>query len=188
MPKKLFTLWLAVAALSLVAPRAAQCADDAAALVKSMVEGDAGERDKAEKKLRDLGAAAVPALKEAKAEKEEVATRVRNLLTDILLDTAKIDPADAATLHEVARQEGKAKRYSNAERLYRRAAQLYDKLKDDADTRKDRAKEQQYGDKRRVCDRMKDKAGHKLKGSTHTGVNLGFVRVGKDHDMSDDWE
>lgn len=184
MPHRKAPLLVAAVILAVLLPRAGFCGDDAADLAKKLADGDAG----AEKALRDLGAKAIPALRDVKPEKDEALSRVRNTLTDIALDTAKIDPADAGLLHELGREEGKGKRYANAERLYRRAGQLYDKLKDDADTRRDRAKEQQYEEKRRICDRMKDKAGHKLKGQSHTGVNLGFVRIGKDHDLSDDWE
>jgi hypothetical protein len=182
----LFGLAAAIA-LSPLQVRAAD-AKEAAELAKKVAEGDAAERDSAERKLRDMGKDAVQPLRDIKTDKEEATTRVRTLLTDIAIDVAKIDAADAGTLHEIAREEGKGKRYSNAERAYRRAEQLFDKLKDDADTRRDKVKEQTYEDKRRICDRMKDKAARKLKGQTHTGVNLGFVRVGKDHDNSDDWE
>lgn len=153
-------------------------------LVKKFEEGDEG----AEKKLRDLGREAIPALREAKPEKESVERRVRNLLTDLAVETSKIDLADATMVHEIARHEGKAKRYANAERLYRRAYQIYDKLKDDADDRKDKAKAREMKEKREICDRMKDKAGHLEKGETHVGVNLGFVKVGKEHDLSNDWD
>src|SRR5437879_1066737 len=88
-------------------------------LVKKLEEGDEG----AEKKLRDLGREAIPALREAKPEKEAAEHRVRNLLTDLAVETSKIDVADATMVHEIARNEGKAKRYVNAERLYRRAYQ-----------------------------------------------------------------
>jgi hypothetical protein len=175
---------IAVLALGTSQARAAEGAD----LVKKVAEGDAAERDSAERKLRDMGAGAIQPLRDAKTDKEEATTRVRNLLADIVIDTAKIDPADAGVVHEVAREEGKGKRYANAERLYRRAEQLFDKLKDDADTRKDKVKEQTYEDKRKICDRMKDKAARKVKGQTHTGVNLGFVRVGKEHDNTEEWE
>jgi len=182
------TVWIAFAALTLLVCRPALGADDAAEHVKKLVEGDAGERDKAEKKLREIGASAITALRDAKSEKEEVFTRARNVLTDITLETAKIDPADASMTHEIAREEGKGKRYANAERLYRRAEQLFSKLKSDSNERKDRSKELTYEEKRKICDRMKDKAARKVKGQTHTGVNLGFVKVGKEHDNSDEWE
>ena len=154
------------------------------ALVKKLEEGDEG----AEKKLREIGREAIPALREAKPEREAAERRVRNLLTDIAVETSKIDLADATMVHEIARNEGKAKRYVNAERLYKRAYQIYDKLKDDADDRKDKSKSREMKDKREICDRMKDKAGHLVKGETHVGVNLGFVKVGKEHDLSDEWE
>lgn len=159
-------------------------ADTSAAAKKYADSGDNG----AASELRSAGAAAIQPLRDVKAEKEEGTTRVRNLLTDIVLETTKIDPDSARTLHEIAREEGKGKRYTNAERLYKRGEEIYDALKDDSDKRKDKAKSKEYADKQKICDRMKDKAGHKAKGDSHTGVNLGFVRVGKDHDMSDDWE
>ena len=154
------------------------------ALVKKFAEGD----EEAEKKLRDLGREAIPALRETKIEKEAHERRVRNLLTDLAVDTSKIDLADATMVHEVAKHEGKAKRYENAERLYRRAYQIYDKLKDDADDRKDKAKAREMKEEREICDKMKDKAGHLAKGETHVGVNLGFVKVGKERDLSDEWK
>jgi len=186
------TCRLLVAALSLVlvasAAVAADKKDEAAELVKKLSEGTAAERDDAERALRKMGAAAITALRDAKVEKEEAITRVRNTLTDLVLDTSKIVPEDATLVHEIAREEGKGKRYNNAERLYRRAEKIYDKLKEDADDQKERAKAREYADKREVCDRMKDKAGHKARGETGTGVNLGLVRIGTQHDLSDDWE
>jgi hypothetical protein len=161
---------------------------DYADLAKKLADGNAADRDEAESKLRKAGRAAIPALRDAKPEKEDAVARVRNTLVDIAIDVAKIEPEDAALLHDLAREEGNGKRYGNAERLYRNAEVTYDQLKDIADKKKDKEKEKDYAAKQRICDRMKDKAGHKLKGDGHTGVNLGFVRVGKDHDMSDDWE
>jgi hypothetical protein len=176
--------------MELFAPRAGCAAEskDAAALVTALASGESADRDKAESALRDMGAPALQALRDVKPEKEEAVTRVRGVLTDIALDAAKVTPTDAGMLHEIAREEGKGKRYGNAERLYRRAEQLYEKLKSDADDRKDGVKSREYKDKRDVCDRMKDKAGNKLKGRKHTGLNLGFVRVGAEHDLSDEWE
>jgi hypothetical protein len=161
---------------------------DYAALVKNLAEGSASDRDSADSKLRKGGREAIAALRDAKPEKEDAVDRVRNLLADLAIDTAKIEPEDAEMLHQLAKEEGKGKRYGNAERLYRNAEITYDKLKEIADKKKQKDKEKEYSEKQRICDRMKDKAGHKLKGDAHTGVNLGFVRVGKDHDMSDDWE
>ena len=167
-----------------------RCADnrEAADLVAKLSGGDTAEQAAAEKKLREAGAAAIPALRDAKPEKDEALARVRNVLTDIALEAARIDPADAVLVHELAREEGKGKRYTNAERLYRRGQKLYEKLKDDAGDRKDRAKEREYKEKEQICERMKDKARRKLKGESHTVLNLGFVRIGVDHDMSDEWE
>jgi hypothetical protein len=161
---------------------------DYAALVKGLAEGNATDRDAADSKLRKGGREAIAALRDAKPEKEDAVDRVRNLLADVAIDVAQVDAADAEMLHQLAREEGKGKRYGNAERLYRNAEITYEKLKDVADKKKQKDKEKEYSEKQRVCDRMKDKAGHKLKGETHSGVNLGFVRVGKEHDMSDDWE
>ena len=161
---------------------------EAADLVARLCSGDTAEQATAEKRLRELGVAAIPPLRDAKPEKDETLARARRVLTDIALDAARTDPADAALVHEVAREEGKGKRYSNAERLYAKAQKLYEKLKDDAGDRKDRIKEREYKDKEQVCERMKDKANRKLKGESHTGLNLGFVRIGVEHDMSDEWE
>jgi hypothetical protein len=183
-------LLLLILSSAMLLPRGSWSADnkEAAALAEQLATGESSARDTAEKKLRDLGAAAIPALRAAKPEKDEAVTRVRNVLTDITLDAAKVDPSDAAMLHEIARDEGKGKRYSNAERLYRRAQKLFERLKDDAGDRGDKAKKRDFDEKAELCDRMKDKAGRKLKGETHTGVNLGFVRLGVEHDNSDDLE
>jgi hypothetical protein len=113
---------------------------------------------------------------------------VRDVLTDIATESARVLPEDAAILHELGREEGKGKRYGNAERLYKRAEDIYKSLEDDARRKKDTAKKQEFGDKKRICDSMKDKAGHKARGDAHTGLDLGIVRIGKEHDMSDDWE
>lgn len=176
------SIWALLAAVTLCA--GAIAADLPAAAKKYADTGDAGSATE----LRAGGAASIQPLREVKAEKDEGTARVRSLLTDIVLETTKIDPDSARTLHDIAREEGKGKRYTNAERLYKRGEELYDALKDDSDKRKDKAKSKEYAEKQKICDRMKDKAGHKAKGDSHTGVNLGFVRVGKDHDMSDEWE
>jgi len=183
-------LLLALVSAVLGGTRLVRCADnkEAVDLAAKLCEGEAAEQAAAEKKLRELGAAAIPALRGAKPEKDEALSRVRNVLADMVLEAAKVDPADAVMVHEIAREEGKGKRYTNAERLYRRAQKLYEKLKDDAGDRKDRVKEREYKEKEQLCERMKDKAGRKLKGETHTGLNLGFVRIGVEHDMSDEWE
>jgi len=161
---------------------------EAADLVKKLIDGDASDRDSADIKLHKLGKPAIPALRDAKPEKEDAVSRVRNTLVDIAIDTAEIVEADADLLHELAREEGKGKRYGNCERLYRVAEQKFEVLKEIAGKKKDKASEKELSEKRKICDRMKDKAGHKLKGDNHTGVNLGFVKIGKDHDMSDEWE
>ena len=161
---------------------------EAEKLVASLSSDVVTERDNAEQKLRGMGSSAVKVLREAKFEKDDATSRARNILTDVALETAKIDPLDADLLHEIAREEGKGKRYTNAERLYRRAEELYDQLKDDANRRKDGAKKKEYDEKRKLCDRMKDKAGHKATGDSHSGIDLGFVRVGREHDMSEEWE
>ena len=160
---------------------------DAEMLVKSLASAESTERDNAERKLRGMGQAAIKALRDTPLE-EDAAGRAGNILTDVAIETAKIDPLDAELLHEIARQEGKGRRYTNAERLYRRAEELFDQLKDDADNRRDNIKKNEYNDKRKLCDRMKDKAGHKANGSSHSGIDLGFVRVGRNNDMSDVWE
>jgi len=168
--------------------RAAEGNADAADLVKKLMDGDASDRDSADIKLRKMGKGAIPALREAKSEKEDAVSRVRNTLVDIAIDTSDVTEADADLLHELAREEGKGKRYGNCERLYRIAEEKFDILKDIADKKKDKEKKKELSEKQKICDRMKDKAGHKLKGDNHTGVNLGFVKIGKDHDMSDEWE
>ncbi|HYF50305.1 MAG TPA: hypothetical protein VEJ63_12920 [Planctomycetota bacterium] len=179
---------LVVTLAAAISLRAAEGNTEAADLVKKLIDGDATERDSADIKLRKLGKGAVPALRDAKTEKEDALNRVRNTLVDIAIDSSDVTEADANLLHELAREEGKGKRYGNCERLYRVAEQKFDMLKDIADKKKDKAKEKEFSDKQKICDRMKDKAGHKLKGDTHTGVNLGFMKIGKEHNMSDEWE
>jgi hypothetical protein len=157
-------------------------------LIKQLENTDTAQREKAGEKLRALGAAVIPALRAAKPASEEAVARVRNLLTDITVDTSKLNAGDADLVHELAREEGQGKRYANATKLYARAQRIYAMLKDDADERKDKANAKRYKEKRDLCDRMKDKADHKAKGETHTGVNLGVVHIGVSHDTSDDWE
>jgi hypothetical protein len=181
---------LFVSVIIALLPAAALCAEDTAAAdaAKKLAGDHAAQRDEGAAELRKLGAAAIPVLRETKPEDEDKLKRVRDLLTDLATEHAKIVPEDAAMLHELGREEGRGKRYANAERLYKRAEDLYKQLEDDAGRRKDREKKSAYGEKKKLCDRMKDKAGHKVRGDVHTGINLGIVRVGKDHDMSDDWE
>ncbi|MGD0088356.1 MAG: hypothetical protein ABSE73_00365 [Planctomycetota bacterium] len=161
---------------------------EAAGLAAKLAGGETAERSDAENKLRALGAAAIPALRAAQPPNDEDLARVRNVLANIVLETVKVDPGDAALAHEIAREEGKAERYANAARLYHSAQKLFEKLKDDAGNRKDRVKERQYKEKQQVCERMKDKADRKLKGAAHGGLNLGLVRIGGEHDVNDNWE
>ena len=161
---------------------------EAVDLAARLAGGGPSERSDAEEKLRALGAAAIPALRDAKPQNGEDLARVRNVLAGIVLEVVKVDPGDAALAHEIAREEGVAKRYGNAARLYQRAQKLYEKLKDDAGDRKDRVKERQYKENQQVCERMKEKANRKLKGESHGGLNLGIVRIGGDRDTSDNWE
>jgi len=167
------------------------CASDtqeANGLVRKFIESSSKDRDKSDRELRDLGMIAVPALRKVKSEDEKTQNLLRELVVDILAENSQADPEDAQIVRDVAREEGKAKRYSNAERLYGRARKLYDDLKSDAGERKDRIKEQEYREFRDVCEKMKDKANHKATGNSGKNVDLGFVHIGTKHDMSDEWE
>ena len=158
----------------------------AEAAVKELGSAEEKNRAAAETELRGMGARVLPVLIRSKVEREDGNLRLRAIIVDLALDTSKVSEADARTLMEVARTEALAKRYSAAERCYRRAEKIYDRLKDDAGDRKDKVKKHEFDEQGKKADRRADRAGHLAQGDTHKGLNLGFVKIGKDLDLRDD--
>jgi hypothetical protein len=177
----------ALALLCLLAG-SARGAQDAQALIKKYIESAPADREREEKKLRNLGMEAVPPLREFKTGDEKALELLQGLIVEILMESSRADPEDAQIVHAVAREAGKAKRYATAERLYGRARKLYEELRKDAADRKDKIKDQEYKELRDVCEKMHDKAGRKDRGDDGKGVNLGVIRIGTKHDMTDDWD
>lgn len=160
-----------------------------AALVEQLSDDDMTKRDAAERELRLAGKEAVPLLKVAHPEKADALRRVRSLLVQLTVAGSGIDEKSANELMVLGRDEALAKRWGNAKRCYRRAEKIYDKLKDDADDRKDRAAEQRFKGLQKTADRRADRAGHLEKGRGFSGLNLGIVKIGVKHDIEnqDDW-
>jgi hypothetical protein len=157
-------------------------------LVKQLDTADANQRAQAEADLRRLGEGVIPVLSRSQVANEEGHVRLRTTLVDLSVDSSRIDPADANKLMLLGREEALAKRFFLATRCYRRAEKIYDRLKDDADDRKDRAKEREYADLQDKAEKRADKADRLARGEKFTGLNLGIVRVGVEHDNSDqDW-
>jgi hypothetical protein len=157
-------------------------------LVKQLGDADAARAAAAETELRNLGAKALPALSKATVAGEGATTRLRTIVVDLTVDSARIDPTDANTLSLVGREEALAKRWPLAAKCYRRAEKLYDRLADDAGDRKEKAKKREYEDLRDKAEKRADKAERLAKGEKFTGLNLGIVRVGVEHDNTDaDW-
>ena len=158
-------------------------------LVQAVAEGNESQRAAAEAELRKQGLEAVPALRDLKLEgKEEGFARVRRLLADILAGASRLIEPDAKMVHDVAREEALGRRYANAKKLYQRAQELYDQLKDDAGRRQDRLKKEEYRNLMELCEKMRDKAERKERNEGRSGLNLGFVHIGPEHDMSYEWE
>ena len=157
-------------------------------LVQMLGETDPAKRAAAETELRTMGPKVKPVLATAKVANEAGQTRLRAILVDLTVDSSGINPTDAAALMQLAREEALSKRYDTAHRCYRRAEKIYDKLKDDADDMKDKVKETEYRDLEDKAKRRAKKADRLAKGKSFSGLNLGVVKIGVEHDNSDqDW-
>lgn len=187
-----------IAALGLLLPlfctagrtRAAELTEEeskkAEAAIQQFESADANTRAAAETELRGMGPKVLPLLSKAKIGQEEGHLRLRAILVDMSVDTARVTDTDANALMQIGKEEASAKRYNPAYRCYRRANKIYEKLKDDAGDRKDQAKKEEYRDLEQKADRRADRAENLAKGRTHTGLNLGFVKVGVEKDLRDD--
>lgn len=157
-------------------------------LTKQMDDSDPTRRAAAETELRRMGPEVISVLARAQVVNPEGLLRLRTILTDMSVDASRFDPTDADNLMVLAREEALSKRYLLAAKCYRRAEQIYDRLKDDADDRRDRPKEREYADLQAKAGERAKRAERIAKGEKFTGLNLGVVRVGVEHDTSDqDW-
>jgi hypothetical protein len=157
-------------------------------LVQALGDTDPGKRAAAETELRTMGPKVTPVLAKSTVANEAGQIRLRAILVDMSVDSSRIDPADAATLMQIGREEALAKRFDTAHRCYRRAEKIYDKLKDDAGDMKDKVKQAEYRDQEDKAKKRADKAERLAKGQGFSGLNLGVVRIGVEHDNSDqDW-
>jgi hypothetical protein len=157
-------------------------------LIQQLGDSDSAKRAAAETELRRFGAAVLPALQSAKVDNEAGQLRLRTILVDLTVDGSRIDAADGNTLTLLGREEALAKRYWTAAKCYRRAEKIYDRLKDDADDRHDKIKEREYKDLRDRAENRANRAEHLAKGERFTGVNLGIVKIGVEHNAGDqDW-
>lgn len=157
-------------------------------LVQTLGDTDPGRRAAAETELRAMGPKVTPVLAKSTVANAEGQIRLRAILVDMSVDSSRIDPTDAATLMQIGREEALAKRYDTAHRCYRRAEKIYDKLKDDADDMKDKIKETEYADQENKAKKRADKAERLAKGHGFSGLNLGVVKIGVEHDNTDqDW-
>lgn len=172
--------------------RAAELTDverqQAEQLVQMLGDTDPAKRAAAETELRQMGPKVLPVLSQATVPNETGQIRLRAIVVDMAVDHSRIDPGDAANLMQIGREEALAKRYDTAHRCYRRAEKIYDKLKDDADDMKDKVKETEYRDLQDKAEKRADKAERLAKGRSFSGLNLGVVKIGVEHDNNDqDW-
>mgnify|MGYP000271246410 CR=1 FL=1 len=156
--------------------------------VQDLGDADPAKRAAAETELRSMGPKVAPVLSKSTVPNEAGQVRLRAILVDLSVDSSRIDPTDAGTLMQLGREEALAKRYDNAHRCYRRAEKIYDRLKDDADDMKDKVKRTEYRDREQTAKKRADKAERLAKGHGFSGLNLGVVKIGVEHDNSDqDW-
>lgn len=172
--------------------RAAELTDAERQRAEQMVQGlgdaDPAKRAASETELRAMGPKVTPVLVKSTVPNEAGQIRLRAIVVDLSVDSSRIDPTDAGMLMQVGREEALAKRYDAAHRCYRRAEKIYDKLKDDADDMKDKLKEADYSDRERTAKKRADKAERLAKGHGFSGLNLGVVKIGVEHDNTDqDW-
>jgi hypothetical protein len=157
-------------------------------LVQNLGDADPAKRAAAETELRGMGAKVLPVLRQSTVPLEIGQERLRAIVVDMTVSNAGINPTDAANLSSLGREEALSKRYENAYRCYHRAEKIYDKLKDDADDMDDDVKEQQYKVLENQAEKRADRAKRLSKGKNFSGLNLGIVRIGVDHDnREDDW-
>jgi hypothetical protein len=163
--------------------------EEIAAFLAQLSDDNMEKRMEAERALRKVGKDAIPALKAAKPEKEDALMRVRALLSDLSVEHSGVNEESAGVLMALGREEALAKRWGNAKQCYRRAEKIYDRLKEDADDKKNREEKKRFSDLQTTADRRADRAGHLEKGRGFSGLNLGFVRVGVQHDVDnqEDW-
>jgi len=183
----LAVLALAATGLGAGAEAGAELQAKVDAAVQGLDTDDAAARAAAETELRRLGPASVPALTKATLKNAEGQARLRTVLADFVVDSAKIDATDANLLMQIAREEALAKRYGNAGKCYRRAEKLYEKLKDDADDKKDKVKEHEYSALEEKADRCKDKADALAKGDGHKVGHWGPLPTLKKVEDDGDW-
>ena len=157
-------------------------------LVQTLGDTDPGKRAVAETELRGMGPKVIPVLRASSLDNETGQQRLRAILIDLAVSNAGINPTDGTLMMGLGREEALSKRYDNAYKCYHRAEKIYDKLKDDADDMKDRVKEAEYRDLEDTAERRADRAKRLAKGRDFSGLNLGIVKIGVEHDnREDDW-
>ncbi|MCZ7644926.1 MAG: hypothetical protein M5U26_06530 [Planctomycetota bacterium] len=169
---KLLTLSLALALLA-PALRAEESAAEKA--LKQLDSADAAQRAAAETELRRLGKEALPALRTAKLQNEEAQVRLRDVLMDLQIEHAAIDETDANTVMQLSREEALAKRYSNAAKGYKRAQELYKRLEDDADDKKNKDKQKEFDGLKDKAEERRKKAERLAKGQGHKVSHWGPI-------------
>ena len=174
---------ISVQAADLTAEETAK-AEDA---LKRMDTDDTAARSAAESDLRSMGGKVLPVLSKAKLSRDAAQVRVREILVDLTIETAPVTREGANTVMQTARDEALAKRYLNASKCYRRGEKMYQRLKDDAGDRKDKAAKKEYQELEQKADKRADKADTLAAGGTERkGLNLGFVHVGTEKNVNDD--
>ena len=155
--------------------------------LKRLDTDDVGQRTAAESDLRGMGAKILPVLSKSKLNNDAARVRVREMVVDMTIESSKITKEDGNMVAQVAREEALSKRYASAGKCYRRAQQIYQGLKDDARSRKDKVSKQEFEDLEKRNDKRADKAELLAKGGTErTGLNLGIVHIGSEKNASDD--
>ena len=155
--------------------------------VKRLDTDDAAQRSAAESDLRGMGAKILPVLSKAKPSRDAAHVRIREIVVDLTLESSPVTREGATTVMSVARDEALAKRYMNASKCYRRGEKMYQRLKDDAGDRKDKASKKEYEELEKKADKRADKADVLAAGGTERkGLHVGFVHIGSEKNVEDD--
>jgi hypothetical protein len=162
-------------------------AQDATMYAEQLGGEDATARANARVELSNLGKDGLVKATDHKIATPNAHMELHSWVVSEWLLKAEPSESDAENVMRTARSEAQAKRYSQAENLYRLAEKLYDTLKDNANDRQQFDKAAEYRQKQARADTLKDKAKIIDEGGTEkVGLNLGIVHIGTTETAVDD--